>query len=1084
MRLHWIFAGVVCNVSMAGAAQVAPSEGKDYYSLQIASAQEAHALDKPFREYRSLPLVRIEKRGALYVLRVGFWPDLSTARTALAQAAIKNGMLRVATYRPPAIIRKNWESLDSSNGPAITPADESRIKSQPMAPPAVEIRRTPQALTARPVVESLRAFDSQDYVLAFDTLVGAGDLQRAFEVAQKAVQSVPQDRAWRLRLAKISQWTQRPEVMAGQWLALFQQGDHSPDTVAAVIEFAPLADRPLVALQAWAIYAQQKSLSDAQWRDISALYESAAEPALGSVYFAEQFKKKQHPLLLEYAARLAENAGDDPRAEMLYAQRAELEPFSLDSVLRAVVSQVRRGKMREALTLMEANELRVPPDALEFWRLLSQVAWELRDYEVALKGYERYAYLPQAVSSDWSRLIFLVRREHPGQAADLAIEAYKRFGLNDQLLLGLGIYAELGDVAAQARVFSMLGDRAALLASKETRFLLLRSQFYQKQQDMTAAWADLRRAMDLAPNDLDLLLATLWFLIDSQRTADLTVFLRSHVGMAESQPSMWAGYAAANQLLEHHREAVRWYDRIVRANAHDPLVLLNYADARERMGQHGMADRLRRHAWLQLKARYPDPETLRSLGGNSELLAFARLSLTNQPGDPGLALVRQLVSELRGLPAVKQDRQTLALILGWAIVKEQFINARSWMWRRYAQQSLSQAPLWGQAQVALKLDDRPSMDVLLLRSNDALPIYNRYDIAYAMGHRQQAIDIAFKGMVSQDDEPLYDRFRQLVPLEANYLQIEGKAERGSDMDSNSLHFETRLAINPHLFLVLGGRTQQQSGKSPLFLSLTPSHDQLFSSEIQWVGGRGATSLTLFQRDALSGWTGLRFGHSYRWDARLNLDTSLSYHTDSFISQPMRVAGYEDSVSANLSYLLGRREYVRFTPRFSSYYTQFGDFLGRSQNLDVEAGYRFRLEYPDWRVRAFASSTRFTRADTLGGASLARLSADVQAEASARSLNPVTYFLPDGSTRAGVCMDMGENLGGQNLQVNYSRAWRPYANVCVSHDTVAGPGLNASLGFAGSILGEDHLRVQWESTEAVAPGKASANTFTLRYRHYY
>jgi len=1084
MKLHWIWAGVVCCTSLMERAHCAPSIGQDYYSLQIASAPDARGLEKVFGQYMFLPYVRIERRDALFVLRAGFWPDLSSARAALEPVVPQTGLLRVATYRPPAIIRKNWEATEPGEASVATTTLESPVQTVPRGGPNIASERPSSVLVERAEGESLRPFDAQDFALAFDVLVGAGDLRRAFEVAQKAVQSVPHDRAWRMRLAKVSQWVQRPDIMAEQWFALFQQGDHSPDTVAKVIEWAPLADRPLVALQAWAVYARMRTLSDAQWQDILALYESAAEPVQGSVFFAEQFKRTQRPLLLEYAARLAENAGDDPKAESLYLQRAGLEPFSLDSVLHAVVSLVRRGKMREALVVMQDYESRIPADALEYWRLLSQVAWELRDYDVARHGYERYARLPAAISSDWSRLIFLVRRQHPDRAADLAIEAYTRFGLTDQLLLGLGIYAELGDMVAQARVFAMLGERAELLAAKETRFLLLRSQFYQKQKNVQAAWGDLRRALDLAPDDGEVLLATVWFLIDFQRTADLSVFLRSYRAVAENQPFLWAGFAAANQLLERHREAAGWYDRIVKAKADDPLILLNYADARERMGQHGMADRLRRHAWLQLRSRYSDPGALRTLGQSSELLAFARLSLTNQPGDPGLGLVRQLVSQLRGLSAVEQDSQTVALVLGWAVVKEQFHNARSWMWRRYAQQSQSQAPLWGQSQVALKLDDRLAMEQLLLRSSDALPIYNRYDVAYAMGHRSQAIDIAFKGMEPQEDEPLYERYRQHVPLVANYIQFEGQAERGSEIDSNRLHFETRLAVTSQVFLFLSGSTQQQAGSDPIFAALAPGRDQLGRAEIQWMGPRGSTSVTLFHRDALSGWTGLRLDHSYQWDARLNLDTTLSYHAESLISQPMRVAGYEDTVSVNLSYALGRREYVRVAPRFSTYYTQFGDLLGSSQSLDVETGYRFRTEYPDWRVRAFAKYLQFSRVDTMDERSLTQLPVDVQTAVTTGSLDPVAYFIPDSSTRAGVCVDMGENLGGQNLQTNYSKAWRPFVNACLSHDTVAGPGFNAVIGVAGSVTGEDHLRMQWESTQAMAPAKGSANTLTLRYRHYY
>ena len=92
--------------------------------------------------------------------------------------------------------------------------------------------------------ETLRSFDPQDFELAYQVLLGAGDLKRAFLVAQRAVQAVPGDRQWRRKLAQVSEWTQRPDVAAQQWLALFDQGDRSVDTVQAVIRLAPQADQP------------------------------------------------------------------------------------------------------------------------------------------------------------------------------------------------------------------------------------------------------------------------------------------------------------------------------------------------------------------------------------------------------------------------------------------------------------------------------------------------------------------------------------------------------------------------------------------------------------------------------------------------------------------------------------------------------------------------------------------------------------------------------------------------------------------------------------------------------------------------
>jgi hypothetical protein len=125
-----------------------------------------------------------------------------------------------------------------------------------------------------------------------------------------------------------------------------------------------------------------------------------------------------------------------------------------------------------------------------------------------------------------------------------------------------------------------------------------------------------------------------------------------------------------------------------------------------------------------------------------------------------------------------------------------------------------QAPLWAQAQTALELNDRPAMEALLLRSSDKLPIYNRYDIAYTLGHQQEALNTAFQGMSRQEDGALHDRYRQHVPQQAHYFQVETQSDTSGDLDSNRLQFETRLAITPDVFIVLTGSGQSLTVKGP------------------------------------------------------------------------------------------------------------------------------------------------------------------------------------------------------------------------------------------------------------------------------
>jgi hypothetical protein len=465
------------------------------------------------------------------------------------------------------------------------------------------------------------------------------------------------------------------------------------------------------------------------------------------------------------------------------------------------------------------------------------------------------------------------------------------------------------------------------------------------------------------------------------------------------------------------------------------------------------------------------------------LLALARLRLMDQPGDPGQALVRQWVSQMRGLPDAPATEQAAVLVLGWAIVKEQFSNARAWMWSRYARQSQLAPPLWGDSQTALQLHETQTLDRLLTHHGEALPIYNRYDTAHELGHVQQAVDIAFKGMLQQDDEPLYDRYRQHVPGQTNYVQLSWGVEHQGGLNSHGLRFETRLVINPKLHLILSGSGQQQAGLDPVLQALTPDTDRLASVQARWLGERGETALTIARRDELNGLTSFRLQQSVQLGGRLNLEGGVDVRTESTVSLPMQVAGYENSLYGAANYTLGKREYFRISPRYSRYYTQFGDALGSGKMLDMEFGYRIRTEYPDWRLRTFLTRQLFSRSSPMSNASLAQLPG-LQDAVRNETIDLLTYFIPDSSSTWGACWGMGENLAGQNLQTTYTRAWRPFFDLCLNHNTLNGNGLNRILGLAGSVTGEDHLLLQLQNSDGTQPGGSPTNTLAVRYRRYF
>jgi hypothetical protein len=936
-----------------------------------------------------------------------------------------------------------------------------------------------------PSAERLRSFNSEDFALAYEVMVGNAQLERALQLARQAVLQLPKDRAWRRKLARVAEWLSQDELAAEQWEALFALGDRAQDTLAGLRRLAHALNNPALALQAWAYLAARTPLTEQQWGEIVRLYENTGQALQGSRYFETQYRRKKLPLLLEHAARLASNAGEDERAQKLYLERIRLAPFSIDAVLQAVLAYIHKDRIKEALALMQSQSARVPQDVAEYWRLLGQLAWDLNDYASAEQAYQRSAKSRQGLQSDWSRLTFLVRQKQPRAAAELAMQAYQRFDALDQLLQALTIYAELGDTLAQKRIYQSLTPAQRTRAEANAYFLLGRSQFWQAQGDQELAWADLRRAAVLSPQDDAIALATLWFLIDTQRSVELKIALQQYRSQASDNPAYWLAYASGHQLTAQYQQSATWYRKLLQRTPDDPLLLLNYADALELMHHTGMADRVRRQAWLKLKAMQPDAKTMRQISRSPELQAWVQLSLRNQPGDPGMKLVQLLAQQLREPGTVPGNQEAIDnLILGWAIAQQQYANARSWILQRYVQQN-KQVPLWIDTLLAQQFEDRPRMAELLKTQGDKLPASSRFDMALALGEVEQALATAHQGMAqAASAEDLYERFRQLAPLRSNYFQARAFNENLDSLERKGVKLEARWVVNTSVHLLAGWSRVAQSSNDPDFATLLPAQDRLDHLELRWLQRHGESRITVMQRTELQSQSGLRLRQTGRLAPRLDYEAGLDYRNESLLSLPLRAAGNESSLYAGVNYNVSKRDNLHIVQRFNRYYTQYEDALGSGRILEVEAGHRLRLEYPDLRLRVFAVDQDFKRDGSISSANLARLPAFLQSGIASGAIEAASYMIPESSTTYGACVSMGDNLAGVSLQTHYSRAWRPFLDACLRHNTVTGEGYTGVLGLAGSISGSDHMALKWEASNGAVPGSSATRILSVSYRHYF
>jgi hypothetical protein len=943
---------------------------------------------------------------------------------------------------------------------------------------AIDLAATPKS--AQEAVK-FRDFNETDFLLAYQAELEAGKQERAFVIAQQAVSKVPGDRDWRLRLAQIAEWTSHPDVAAQQWSALFQMGDHSAATLNALVALAPMVDDNRTVLQAWSIKAQTEQLSAAQWNGILSLFERMADPAQGSAFFEQQYRRHQDPALLETAARLAEHAGDVGRTVMLSVERSVRAPLHTEWVQETAAQLVRWDCLEQARDLLLRVAPQVSPDAFDFWDLLGQIAWRLNDTTTSEKVYRNQIRQAKASEDDWSRLILLVRQDRPQEAATLSLQAYAKYARVDDLLLAMSVYATAGDDAALARTFQQLQPSQLEQAETSSYFLLMRASYYQRIQQPNLAWADLEQAQRIDPDSTDVALDAIWFLINQHRLVPLQRTLQSHAEQATSQPDFWAAYAAGNQLLGNGQQALYWYKKQLSTTSDDLLQWLNYADALQTFGHAGMAARVRRYAWEQLLKKYAEQAPSIAQARAPEMLALARLMLLNRPGDPSLRLVRQLVQVPADAPL---DREIALLVFAWALGSDQYANAREWMWQHFVQQSSNQSPQWAQAQIALQLGDRESMRQLLAQDDPELPVDSRYEMADLLGHHQQALEGAFNAL-EQDKSPeiMQERLQQYTPSYANYIQLGWSSEDiasqayavsplNSNLPTGALHIqaqqeELRLTLTDHLQLKLQASQASIAVDQPAFASQTPNTDTLTMAQLHWADSTSASTVTLFQRSIWEPLWGVQLEHNWQIDMRWDAEIGLDYQTESTLSVPIRLDAYENDVHASVGYSLSKREQLRVSLRQSDYFPQGGaERLATGNSVDIEGIYRLRIDYPDWRLRLMMSNRQLSISDNLTHAYLR------------------SFIIPDNATSLTGCIDMGSSLMGTDSTAPYSAAWRPFLDTCLSQNDQGSGGWDSGIGIVGSALGRDQVYIEFRSSNDSSAGSTAGQTLTLRYRKYF
>jgi Tfp pilus assembly protein PilF len=902
--------------------------------------------------------------------------------------------------------------------------------------------------------KEIRAYDSRAYQLAYDVFMSNGKLEDAFRVAEAAVRQSPKEKIWHKRLAELSEWLGRPEIALREWKWLLKR-DGNRAALLAVLRLAPMINDYDALLDGWKRMAELQEPDEAQSENMAALFEQTGRHREGSRYFEDRYAANHRIAHLEIAARLAEHGGDDDRARRLYFKLLDRTGVNADLTIKIVNIYLRKGEYRKAYDLLQKNRNHAGENDADYWKAMADLAWQLQQDSDALNSYRRLSDTGKLAREDIARLIYLLGDSKQEEKAALAELAYRRFDDREMLLRALEIYAARGDMAAQKRLFESVAARNNVDLSGTPRYYLLRAAYQQANGDFSAARADYRRAVALSPDDPDTVNGIMWFLIDGHDEAGLREMIALIVARGEqNEAEYWGVLAAAYQVIGQPKQAAAYYTRQVKQGKQDFLWLVNYADALEQAGQEGAADRVRQQAWQQMKTRLSGKSL--TLPFPPDMLAAARLSMLNHPGDPALALVRSVLRQDR---LVEQDAAadlaTSELVLGWAVSTERSANAKAWLWQRYGR-SLKR-PLWAEASVALAAEDRSKLDDLVATQADGLSRPVQHDALKTLGRTGQARQVAYAEL---ENDP--DSMAAHAHLTEDALATASFVDAGMRLALlGSLHqFERYLRLDmPYddntRVAVEYAHTGQSDDDTAEFATVPP-RVAVGALALKHRGRQGDSELILRRRNELNHHTEAELKHSTDMLSRSTVQFGLEFHTIATDSSQLRELAMRNRVSAALLYSISKRDYLYVDPGWVRYYLNSGEYLGSGKNLAWELGHRFHTEYPDWKARLIGAHTRFA------------------------PLATATIALPVDSNLYGVCLGVGEGH-----RQTYARRWLPYVDYCYTRNDVSGSGYNAGLGLAGPVIGADQLSLDYGLERGgVDSLYARSYELGLNYRYYF
>lgn len=763
------------------------------------------------------------------------------------------------------------------------------------------------------------------------------DLDAALRDAQLWVKQDPDNIQARLQFAEIAQWAGKPKVSMKQWSNLYDRKGYQEYFNKAIIIGKGQFQHKFVS-SLFNKLSQTRELTNLELKDwYASLLDDNGETLLKTYVSRWKNHKRAWQMLADIQAYLG-------KLKVAIKTQKKIESqfnIILEPRLQQSKYFFQLGQIGKAWDLLAQTERFASDKDRKFWTFYGELAWITGNEAVAIKSY-RLLLKTSSLQKEMIPRVIVLAKEEQTSYTELLTTILQQTKDSDYLLDALDLLLNQ-DKHKKAQLFITLIERQKINKFEQlSRYWIIKARLARNNKANAKLF--LRQALSLNPKSKDVLVALLWYMVDSKDTENLKPLLQSISKFSRSDPDVWHVMAAAYRSLGEPLQAIQWYKKAAEQNVDDYLLQLEYADTLEETGQKGKATRLRQnifyHVRPEIVAQMEKTSIFRVHEFQIRYAQLVRRYIGIDAGEKWLGWL-QNQSEKRQKVIVEEYR------IAWYLAQGRTEQARWWLLKQ--QYNRLKTPAWQQLAIALA-DNNTAKIGKILEGDSTLYTLDRVAGLQATGRGFEALALARENLKTTNNEDQLLVYRKTVSgLGLNNpagFALAGKFDNISELEMRGFFAEAAQTVNSDNFWFKYNYNHLATKESTITVRSKQKDEN--NIRIKWQHRNPRHQYWLEGMASLRNdqdLYGFKAGYQYQlrngWSTAINLQ----FNQPSNESAAFRVGGARDQLTLSLHGEVSKREYFGLSLHGRHYKTRGGLSMGSGLTTEFQAGYKIRFANP-------------------------------------------------------------------------------------------------------------------------------------------